>query len=136
MIRTPPRSTHTDTLLPYTTLCRSAEDGRNGSRVPPGGFVVSDRNANRYPIELTAPDIGPYRGGNVGIDYVHSFDSGQSGPHVMVCALTHGNEICGAIALDFLLRHGVRPPRGQLTLAFRHYALGSASCRARVWQYV
>src|SRR3546814_16486745 len=25
MIRRPPRSTHTDTLCPYTTLCRSAE---------------------------------------------------------------------------------------------------------------
>src|SRR3546814_5684842 len=88
----------------HPPLTFDAEDGRNGSRVPPGGFVVSDRNANRYPIELTAPDIGPYRGGNVGIDYVHSFDSGQSGPHVMVCPLTHGNEICGAIALDFLFR--------------------------------
>src|SRR3546814_6321857 len=28
MIRRPPRSTHTDTLFPYTTLCRSEEDGR------------------------------------------------------------------------------------------------------------
>src|SRR3546814_8075429 len=103
MIRTPPRSTHTDTLLPYTTLCRSAEDGRNGSRVPPGGFVVSDRNANRYPIELTAPDIGPYRGGNVGIDYVHSFDSGQSGPHVLVCARSaeHTSELQSLMRISY-----------------------------------
>src|SRR3546814_4140000 len=28
MIRRPPRSTHTDTLLPYTTLFRSSEDFR------------------------------------------------------------------------------------------------------------
>ena len=28
-----------------------------------------------YPVELEAPDISPYRRGNVGIDYVHSFDS-------------------------------------------------------------
>ena len=73
---------------------------------------------DRYPIELTAPDISPYRAGNTGIDYVTTFDSGAPGPHVMVNAVTHGNEICGAIALDFLFRHEVRPTRGWLTLSF------------------
>ena len=33
-------------------------------------------------------------------------------------ALTHGNEVCGAIAVDWLLREGVRPRRGTLTLIF------------------
>ena len=79
---------------------------------------MSDKNANSYPIELTAPDISPYRAGNTGIEYVHTFDSGRPGPHVMISALTHGNEICGAIAVDFLFKHGVRPPQGKLTLAF------------------
>jgi len=37
---------------------------------------------------------------------------------VMVQALTHGNEICGAIALDRLLKEGARPARGKLVLAF------------------
>jgi hypothetical protein len=36
----------------------------------------------------------------------------------MVNAITHGNEICGAIAVDRLLRMGVRPTRGTLTLSF------------------
>ena len=39
----------------------------------------------------------------------------------MVQALTHGNEICGAIALDWLLQQvaqGWRPAAGTLTLAF------------------
>jgi predicted deacylase len=40
----------------------------------------------------------------------------------MVNALTHGNEICGAIALDRLLRLGIRPQRGKLTLAFVNVA--------------
>lgn len=75
-----------------------------------------------YPVELTAPDISPYRQGNAGIDYVTSFDSGRPGPHVLVCALTHGNELCGAIALDFLFRQGVRPKAGRLTLAFNNVA--------------
>lgn len=69
-------------------------------------------------IELQAPDLAPHRKSNTGTDYVHSFDSGKPGPHALVQALTHGNEICGAIVLDRLLREGVRPARGKLTLAF------------------
>jgi predicted deacylase len=73
-------------------------------------------------VELVPPDINPYRQGSHGIDFVHEFDSGAPGPHVMVNALTHGNEICGAIALDRLLRLGIRPARGKLTLAFVNVA--------------
>ncbi|HEV2097816.1 MAG TPA: succinylglutamate desuccinylase/aspartoacylase family protein, partial [Stellaceae bacterium] len=47
-----------------------------------------------------------------------TFDSGVSGPHVLVTALTHGNEICGAIALDRLFGAGLKPRQGKLTLAF------------------
>ena len=36
----------------------------------------------------------------------------------MVNAITHGNEICGALVVDRLLRMGVRPVRGTLTLSF------------------
>eukprot|EP01046_Picozoa_sp_COSAG06_P061105 COSAG06_NODE_13265_length_1276_cov_1.375531_1_plen_51_part_00 len=31
-------------------------------------------------------------------------------------AVIHGNEICGAIALDFLLSSGYAPTRGKLTV--------------------
>ncbi|MBO0737296.1 MAG: succinylglutamate desuccinylase/aspartoacylase family protein [Alphaproteobacteria bacterium] len=75
-----------------------------------------------YAVELTPPDIEPYRAGNTGIDYVTTFDSGAAGPHVLVTALTHGNEICGAIALDRLFRAGLRPRQGKLTLAFDNVA--------------
>ena len=69
-------------------------------------------------VELQAPDIRPHRQSNTGTDFIHSFDSGKPGPHVLVNALTHGNEICGAIVVDRLLRRGLRPVRGKLTLAF------------------
>ena len=75
-----------------------------------------------YTVELSPPDIEPYRSGNTGVEYVTSFDSGVAGPHVLVTALTHGNEICGAIALDRLFRAGVRPRQGKLTLAFDNVA--------------
>ncbi len=75
-----------------------------------------------YPVEISPPDIEPYKAGNTGIDYVTSFDSGRPGPHVMVSAVVHGNELCGAIALDFLFRQEVRPPLGKLSLAFMNVA--------------
>jgi hypothetical protein len=75
-----------------------------------------------YAVELTPPDIEPYRTGDTGIDYVSTFDSGVAGPHVLITAVTHGNEICGAIALDRLFRAGLRPRQGKLTLAFDNIA--------------
>ena len=75
-----------------------------------------------YTIELSPPDIEPYRAGNTGTEYVTTFDSRVSGQHVLVTALTHGNEICGAIALDRLFRAGLRPRQGKLTLAFDNVA--------------
>ena len=75
-----------------------------------------------YRVELTPPDIEPYRAGNTGVEYVTSFVATEPGPHVLVTALTHGNEICGAITLDRLLQARVRPRRGTLTLAFDNVA--------------
>jgi len=71
-----------------------------------------------YPVEVEFPDIGPYAESNTGIAYLHTFDSGLPGPHVMINALTHGNEVCGAITVAGLLDHGLRPRRGRLTLSF------------------
>ncbi|MFM0325704.1 M14 family metallopeptidase [Caballeronia glebae] len=73
---------------------------------------------NAYPIEITFPDIGAHASGNAGVPYVHTFDSGVDGAHVMINALTHGNEVSGAIVVDALLRARLRPRRGKLTLAF------------------
>jgi predicted deacylase len=71
------------------------------------------------PLEILPPDISAFRRGNCGVDYVHVLDSGRPGPRVMVQALTHGNEICGAWALKWLLDEERFAPRhGQLTLSF------------------
>jgi predicted deacylase len=74
-----------------------------------------------YVIEIAAPDIAAYAG-NTGIPYVTTFDSRMPGPHVLVNALTHGNELCGAVALDRLLRDRLRPAAGKLTLSFANVA--------------
>lgn len=73
------------------------------------------------PIELDPPDIAPHSRGNTGIPYVSTFDSGVPGPHVMVNALTHGNEYSGAQVVCRLLEGGLRPARGRLTLSFANY---------------
>ncbi|MDQ2779240.1 MAG: succinylglutamate desuccinylase/aspartoacylase family protein, partial [Pseudomonadota bacterium] len=76
-------------------------------------------------VELSAPAIERWRASTTGVDYVHVLDTGAPGPKVMVQALTHGNEICGAIALDWLLQaihapaaNRWQPRCGSLTLAF------------------
>jgi predicted deacylase len=76
------------------------------------------QSGNDYPIELTPPDISPYKAGNTGVDYFTTFEAAVPGPHVMLTALVHGNELCGAIALDHMFRQNLRPARGKLTLGF------------------
>ena len=75
-----------------------------------------------YPVQIGRCDLTAYRAGTHGVDYVHSFDSGRPGPHVMVNALTHGNELCGMVAVKRLLDAAVRPLHGQLTLSFANVA--------------
>ena len=64
------------------------------------------------------PPLSPYRDGNAGIPYVLSFAASDPGPHVLLAAIVHGNEICGAIALDRL---------GRAKLAAEVERLGQAS---------
>ncbi|MBR0656898.1 M14 family metallopeptidase [Plastoroseomonas arctica] len=71
----------------------------------------------RFPVNLAAPDLTRWRIGNTGIAGVHSFAADAAGPHLLVTALIHGNEIAGAILLDRLLRATLTPRRGRITLA-------------------
>jgi predicted deacylase len=73
-------------------------------------------------IEVVFPNLAPYEDGNTGIPFVWTLATNVQGPHVLVQALTHGNEVCGAIALDRLLREGLRPVRGTLSLVFANVA--------------
>ncbi|MBC7803243.1 MAG: succinylglutamate desuccinylase, partial [Candidatus Parcubacteria bacterium] len=68
---------------------------------------------NTHPIEISPPDITGFKAGNAGVDYVQVFDSGKPGPNVMVQALTHGNEFCGALALKGLLDEKIKPSQGR-----------------------
>jgi predicted deacylase len=75
-------------------------------------------NLERYPIEVDFPNLNAYAAGNTGIPYVYTFDSGVPGSHTMINALTHGNEVCGAIAVKAMLDGAWRPRRGRVTFSF------------------
>ncbi len=72
---------------------------------------------NTYPIELVPPDIERFRNADGPFPWVSTWAATAPGPHVAITAVVHGNEPCGAIALDWLLQRGVRPLRGRLSLA-------------------
>ncbi len=74
------------------------------------------------PLELLPIPIDAHRAGNTGIPFAHRLESGQPGPAVTITALIHGNEVCGAHALDLLLQSGFRPAIGSLTLIFCNIA--------------
>ncbi len=74
------------------------------------------------PFLLACPDLAAERQGNTGTPGVWHFDSGVAGRRVMLTALVHGNELCGAWALKAALQAGLRPRRGSLTLAFCNLA--------------
>ncbi len=72
----------------------------------------------QFAVHVAAPTLSPWLQGNIGIRGFTTFNSGRPGPHVAIMALTHGNELAGALVLDAMLRHGVQINRGQLTLGF------------------
>lgn len=89
--------------------------------VPPSSSSSSSSSSlDRYRLEK--PELGAWRNGNTGVEGVWHFDSSLPGRHVMIAALVHGNELCGATALVDLLQAGLRPDRGALTLAFCNLA--------------
>ena len=85
-------------------------------------------------FEVLPRDLSAYRAGNTGIPYVHRFASGRPGPHVLINALTHGNEICGMVAATHLLDAGVRPLAGTLTISFANVAAYESFDAARPFE--
>ena len=79
---------------------------------------MSESPAPIPPVEFAFPDIERWASGNTGIPYVWTFAGAGDGPRVTVQALTHGNEACGAIAVDWLLGQAFRPQCGMVTLIF------------------
>ena len=84
--------------------------------------VLAPTPVPAFDVQLAAPDLRDWLAGNTGVPGFTSVEGALPGPHVALVALTHGNEFAGAIALDRLLRGGLRPMRGRLTLGFANLA--------------
>jgi predicted deacylase len=76
--------------------------------------------------ELTAPRLSQVLAGNTNTDGVWFFDSGLAGPCVLISALIHGNEICGALAaidlIESLQKNSMKLTKGKLIVAFCNIA--------------
>jgi predicted deacylase len=75
-----------------------------------------------FEVRLAAPDVSRWVEGNTGVSGFTTRTARRPGPHVLVLALAHGNEIAGAIALDRLLSADLAPTRGRLTFGFVNLA--------------
>jgi predicted deacylase len=89
---------------------------------PPESMLAAQLGLPQFEVQIAAPDISPWLEGNTGVPGFTSLTGPEPGPHVVLIGLTHGNELCGGIVLDRLLRAGLHPLRGKLTLGFANLA--------------
>src|SRR3546814_11341926 len=92
MIRRPPRSTRTDTLFPYTTLCRSYLSAHRGAR-----FYVAG------PPEMVSSVTAAISGSGIGREQIHADPFHVTGQDA--AAETTGRAQAGNVGR---LREGVR----------------------------
>jgi len=81
-------------------------------------YAPRPRPFSEFAVRITPPDLTPWRSGNLGLPGFIQRRAAQPGPHVAILSLMHGNEFSGAIVLDALLRAGIAPLCGTLTLGF------------------
>ncbi len=90
--------------------------------MPPASTTAGIASLPRFQVRLTPPNLDDWMSGNCGVAGFQHFETGRAGPHVLITALMHGNEIAGAIVLDEMLRARLRPLRGKLTFGFLNLA--------------
>src|SRR3546814_19249486 len=101
MIRRPPRSTRTDTLFPYTTLCRSALGGITGVHVLSPG---DDTGPDATPLENRVPVGG--LSGDAGDELLFAIDVPEGAK--MLNILTYG----GSGNINLYASNGAEPSPG------------------------
>ncbi|GBR71634.1 M14 family metallopeptidase [Gluconobacter kanchanaburiensis] len=69
-----------------------------------------------FRVALPVPDLSEWRQPPSGISGVWIFDSGHTGPEIVVTAMVHGNEYAGGWALENFRRRELVPSAGRLTL--------------------
>ncbi|WP_367160008.1 succinylglutamate desuccinylase/aspartoacylase family protein [Kozakia baliensis] len=80
--------------------------------------LLLPRALPRFDVQIAPPDLSDWIEGNNGIRGVMHIKARRSGPHVVLVSLIHGNEYAGAAALDRLLREGIQPKSGAVSVVF------------------
>ena len=118
---------------------RTAEARHNTSVVP--GCSTAPATIRPLPnpvplpsVPIASPDISRFRAGNTGVSYAWRMAGASPGPNVLLTAIVHGNEACGAIALARLLDSEFTPDRGSVTAVFANVDAYHRSSPALPWQ--
>jgi predicted deacylase len=94
----------------------------NGRPAAAGAAFATQPPLPEFAVQIAVPDLSPWRAGNTGVPGFTTRAATEPGPHVALVALTHGNELAGAVVLDRLLRTGLWPRRGRLSFGFANLA--------------
>ncbi|WP_249202357.1 M14 family metallopeptidase [Gluconobacter kondonii] len=68
-----------------------------------------------FKVSLPPPDLAMWRLPPSGVPGIWIFDSGRSGPEIVITAMVHGNEYAGGWALENFRQRGVSLTSGRLT---------------------
>ena len=85
-------------------------------------------------MPIDSPDLSRFRAGNTGVPYASRLSGPSPGPNVLLTAIVHGNENCGAVALARLLDSGFTPTRGTVTAVFANVDAYHRSSPALPWR--
>lgn len=85
-------------------------------------------------MPIDSPDLSRFRAGNTGVPYASRLSGPSPGPNVLLTAIVHGNENCGAVALARLLDSGFTPTRGSVTAVFANVDAYHRSSPALPWR--
>ncbi len=81
-----------------------------------------DRDSPGVGPLFVRPALERFASSPSGVPYVVARDSGVPGPNIVLSALVHGNELCGADALCRLIEADIQPVRGRLSFVFANVA--------------
>lgn len=75
-----------------------------------------------HPVQIHPVPLDAWEASATGVPWVQERVAPVPGPDVLITALVHGNEYAGALVLDELLRSGLGPRRGRITVVFCNMA--------------
>lgn len=111
-------------MVAFLTTARrvaAASGFRDGAAISDSAHATTGQ-LPQFTVRLACPDLTPWLNGNTGVRGFTTLSADRPGLHVALIALTHGNEIAGAVALARLLEADLFPQSGRITFGFVNLA--------------